>query len=90
MNVKHVHMSNRQPRPDAVMLHDEWEQGAREPELYVRERTCRNISEKFGNHEFTCEECGARVFGCHGEWFDYDWKYHKFGYCPHCGAKVVK
>ena len=54
------------------------------------ERTCRNISRKLGNDEFTCEECCARVYGCRGEWFDANWEYHPFNYCPNCGAKVVQ
>lgn len=56
---------------------------------YVPERTCRNISPKLGNNEFTCEECLARVYGSGGRWFDANWDYHKFNYCPNCGRKVV-
>lgn len=52
--------------------------------------TCRNISPKLGNDEFTCEECCARVYGSCGEWFDANWKYHKFNYCPNCGRRVVE
>ena len=51
--------------------------------------TCRNISPKLGNGEFTCEECLARVYGSGGEWFDVNWEYHAFNYCPNCGRKVV-
>ena len=54
------------------------------------ERTCRNISPKLGNNEFTCEECCARVYGAKGQWFDANWNYHDFNYCPNCGAKVVE
>lgn len=50
---------------------------------------CHNISPKLGNDEFTCEECLARVYGAGGQWFDANWKYHKFNYCPNCGRKVV-
>jgi len=50
--------------------------------------TCRNISPKLGNDEFTCEKCLARVYGSGGQWFDTNWKYHKFNFCPNCGAKV--
>lgn len=50
--------------------------------------TCRNISPKLGNDEFTCEECLARVYGSGGRWFDANWEYHKFNYCPNCGRKV--
>ena len=52
--------------------------------------TCRNISPKLGNDEFTCEECLARVYGSGGRWFDVNWEYHKFNYCPNCGRKVVE
>lgn len=51
--------------------------------------TCRNISHKLGNDEFTCEECLARVYGSGGRWFDVNWEYHKFNYCPNCGREVV-
>ena len=51
--------------------------------------TCRNISPKLGNNEFTCEECCARVYGAKGQWFDANWNYHDFKYCPNCGARVV-
>ena len=51
--------------------------------------TCRNVSPKLGNDEFTCEECLARVYGSGGRWFDVNWKYHKFNYCPNCGRRVV-
>ena len=51
--------------------------------------TCRNISPKLGNDEFTCDECLARVYGSGGRWFDANWEYHKFNYCPNCGRKVV-
>ena len=50
--------------------------------------TCRNISPKLGNDEFTCEECLARVYGSGGQWFDVNWKYHKFNFCPNCGRRV--
>ena len=51
--------------------------------------TCHNISPKLGNDEFTCDECLARVYGSGGQWFDANWKYHKFNYCPNCGREVV-
>lgn len=51
--------------------------------------TCHNISPKLGNDEFTCDECLARVYGSGGQWFDVNWEYHKFNYCPNCGRKVV-
>lgn len=51
--------------------------------------TCRNISPKLGNDEFTCEECLARVYGSSGRWFDVNWEYHKFNFCPNCGRRVA-
>lgn len=59
---------------------------------YVKERTCRNVSEWHEVDEFVCSECGIKLT----DWVEviedeeqaFRFEY-AFKYCPSCGARVV-
>ena len=44
---------------------------------WVKERTCKDVLDKFGGKVGKCSECG-QFFA------------KKANYCPSCGAKVIK